>query len=171
MPVSQFIIAFWIALSSALPLEGEQTTTSLPRGLCKGPTGDPMVCDDRFPRVPTNTVEYNCVPPLHDAAGHKQIYTFIDPTHEQMAVNRLIEKAMGRGECDSLHYWLQSIYSDYGSYLASDYPLPMYSPSLRAENEANPLKCEVRCIDATDPDTVSYCNAKDCGTVSELLRQ
>lgn len=121
-------------------------------------------CPNPRPVIPDSTTGYSCNPPIVDAANAPLPYTFKNPTADQLAVNRRIEKAMGRGECTLTDNELQNIYNTFGDGLASVYPPPDY-----VREEAEALKsqkvCYVTCIDATDPTTIAWCNANACPIV------
>lgn len=130
--------------------------------LCELSDGRTTDCDD-FPKieVPASTTNYTCNPPIVDAANVPLPYTFKDVTPDQKAVNRRIEKAMGRGECSYTDGNLQSIYDTFGPYLASLYPPPDYVNDEKVEL-ASKKACFISCVDAKDQPSIDWCNANGC---------
>lgn len=110
---------------------------------------------------PDNTIGYTCNPPIVDAANAKLPYTYKNPTPDQKAVNRRIEKAMGRGECSYTDSGLQTIFDIFGPYLASVYPAPDYVNDEKIELQGKKA-CFVNCIDARDQPSIDWCNANGC---------
>lgn len=136
-------------------------------------TGEPYDCPPPAP-IPDNTNAYSCNPPIVDAANTPLPYTFKNPTPDQTAVNRRIEKVMGRGECSIQSPDLQTVYSAFGPYLVSPYPPSRYYGSNNVVFEGR-KRCVVSCIDATDQPTIDWCNTNGCPIVvswtPNLLRE
>lgn len=111
--------------------------------------------------LPDSTTGYSCNPPIVDAANAPLPYTFRNATPDQKAVNRRIEKAMGRGECSYTDSNLQTIYDNFGPYLASVYPPPDYVNDEKVEL-ASKKACFISCVDAKDQPSIDWCNANGC---------
>lgn len=132
--------------------------------ICVDPDGSLQECNPGPITLPASTTGYACNPPIVDAANAPLPYTFRDATPDQKAVNRRIEKAMGRGECTYTDSQLQSIYDTFGSDLASVYPPTDYINEERIELKAQKA-CFVSCVDAKDQPSIDWCNANGCPIV------
>ena len=128
---------------------------------CVKPDGEPRACYPNEIQFPVNSIGYTCNPPILDAAGAKLPYTYQNPTPDQKAVNRFIEKAMGRGECSYTDSSLQTTYDTFGPYLVSVYPPTDYVNDEKKELAAKKA-CPVSCVDTRDVPTANWCNANGC---------
>lgn len=122
------------------------------------------------PPRPDNTIGYTCNPPIVDASNVPLPYTFKNPTADQKAVNRRIEKAMGRGECSYTDSQLKEIFDIFGSDLASVYPPTDYTDDEKKELAAQPA-CLVGCVDPkNDQALINWCHTNNCPTpVSRVI--
>lgn len=123
----------------------------------------PIFCNSPH-SIPDNTIGYLCNPPIVDASNTPLPFTRKTPNPDQKAVNRRIEKAMGRGECTYTDSFLKTNYKLYGPYLTSLYPPAEYDEYERAELAAQKT-CFVSCIDAKDQPSIDWCNANGCQIV------
>ena len=137
------------------------SSSPVPR-VCDDPDGEIHECSPTIP--PVSTTGYACNPPIVDGANAPLPYTFRDATPDQKAVNRRIEKAMGRGECTYTDPELQTIYDTFGSDLTSVYPPTDYINKERIELKAQKA-CFVSCVDAKDQPSIDWCNANGCPIV------
>lgn len=129
---------------------------------CTEPNGQIQECGPLT--LPDSTTGYACNPPMVDEFNAPLPYTFKDATPDQKAVNRQIEKAMGRGECTYTDSELQTMYDTFGSDLASIYPPTDYFNEERIELQEQKA-CFVMCIDAEDQPSIDWCNANGCPIV------
>lgn len=130
---------------------------------CEDVDGSFFDCEPSYV-LPANTIGYSCNPPIVDASNAPLPYTFKDATSDQKAVNRRIEKAMGRGECTYTDSTLQTTYDIFGPYLVSVYPPTDYISDEKTELAAQNA-CFVSCVDAKDQPTIDWCNANGCPIV------